>query len=233
LKRDTGMKQDIIDNPSLLRAIIKVTIFLSGIQVIRLIFYHITALAGAASGLYPPFGDIINGVSILFAGVVLCVLFRPSRSMIGLTGFFGSLRTRVVEIIGTSLFLILAGINLILHPDKIVPTFVSCLIFPLFEESLFRGWIWNKISPCLPKKQDGIFTAILVSVLFAIWHLGYWDVVALHMKAESTMATMLHVMLMKMVIASIIGIFAGMLRWKTGNISASILFHAAWNLFGR
>jgi uncharacterized protein len=227
------MNQDIIDNPSLLRAIIKITILLSGIQVIRLIFYHITALAGSASGLYPPYGDITNGGSILFTGLILCVLFRPSRSMIGLTGFSGSLGTRVMEIIGTSFFLILAGINLILHPDQIVPTIVSCLIFPLFEEALFCGWIWNKIKPCLPKKQNGIFTAILVGVLFAIWHLGYWDVVALHMKAETTMTTMLHVMLMKIVIAGIIGIFAGMLRWKTGNIIASILFHAAWNLFGR
>jgi membrane protease YdiL (CAAX protease family) len=36
-----------------------------------------------------------------------------------------------------------------------------------------------------------------------------------------------------MVIASIIGLAAGLLRWKTGNIYASILFHMFWNLFGR
>jgi membrane protease YdiL (CAAX protease family) len=74
---------------------------------------------------------------------------------------------------------------------------------------------------------------MVTTLLFVIWHLGYWDVVAQHMPAGASLSTLVHVMLMKMLIASIIGLAAGVLRWKTGNIYASLLIHAFWNLFGR
>ncbi len=227
------MNQSIAEKPSLVKVILKVVLLLSGIQVIRMFLYRLAALAGSASGLYQPNGDITNGLSILWTAVILWALFRPSLPMVGLTGFSGSSKTKVIEIICTIILLVLAGINLVLNPDQIIPTIISCLVFPLFEEPLFRGWIWNQVSPAMPAKRNGIFTTVLVSALFAAWHLGYWDVVSLHMKAGTTTAAIIHIMLMKMVIAAIIGIFTGIFRWKTGNISASILFHSAWNLFGR
>jgi uncharacterized protein len=227
------MNPTIAEKPSLIKIILKVVLLLSSIQVIRLFLYRLAALAGSASGIYPPYDDITNGLSILWTVLIRWALFRPSLPVVGLTGFDASSKTKVKEIISTIIFLVLAGINLVLNPDQTIPTIISCLVFPLFEEPLFRGWIWNQVSPALPAKKNGLLTTVLVAALFAVWHLGYWDVVSFHMKVGTTTAAIVHIMLMKMVIAAIIGIFTGIFRWKTGNINASILFHAAWNLFGR
>lgn len=221
------------NKPSLTRSLLAIILLLSGIQVIRLVCYRTAALIGYTTGWFQEYGDITNGLAMLVTGLILWLIFRPPLKTIGLTGFTGRSVTKIVEVCAAILLFILAGINLFLNPDQLVPTFVSCLIFPFFEEPLFRGWIWNKVSPALPGKWNGLLCVLLTAALFAIWHLGYWDVVALHVKPGTTFASMQHIMWMKMVISSIIGLLTGLLRWKTGNIYASILFHAAWNLFGR
>jgi uncharacterized protein len=227
------MNQLINEKPSLIKAILNILAILCTIQVIRLVLYRITALAGSTSGWYQPYGEITNGMSMLFTAFSVWMIYRPPFKISGFTGFDDHSRIKTVEIAGGIALLALAAINLVINPDQIISTLVSCLVFPLFEEPLFRGWIWNKLSPALPFKGNGILTIFLVSVLFAICHLGYWDVVSLHLKAGTTMEVKLHIMQMKMMVASIIGIITGILRWKTGNIYASVLFHAAWNLFGR
>jgi membrane protease YdiL (CAAX protease family) len=223
--------QDV--KPSLIKSLLEIFLLLSGIQVIRFICYRTMALAGSATGWFQQYGDITNELSILITGLIIWLIFRPPLKMIGITGFTGRSGTKIVEVCATILLLILAVINLVLDLGQVIPTLVSCLIFPLFEEPLFRGWIWNKVSPTISAKWNGLLCVLLTATLFAIWHLGYWDVVALHVKPGTTFASMQHIMWMKMVISSIIGVVTGLLRWKTGNIYASILFHATWNLFGR
>jgi uncharacterized protein len=215
---------------SLILEILKIILCLAGIQLVRMVLYRLIGRMGSAAGWFLPAGDITNGLSILMSGLILLFLFRPSREIIGLTPFGPHSKARIVETIALILLAALAAINLILNPVQTIPTIISCLVFPLFEEPIFRGWAWNKLSPTLPSRGNGLLTAILTTLLFSLWHLGYWDVVSLHVPAG---ADMLHIMLMKMVITSIIGVLAGIMRWKTGNIYASILIHAAWNLFGR
>jgi len=216
--------------PSLFLEVLKIIMCLAGIQLVRMVLYWLIGRLGSASGLFLPSGDSTNGLSILLTCLILWFLFRPSRETIGLTPFTSQSRARKVEIIALFILTALAAINLITNSDQTIPTIISCLVFPLFEEPLFRGWAWNKLSPSLPSRGNDLLTTILTTLLFTLWHFGYWDVVSLHVPAE---ADMMHIMLMKMVITSIIGALAGIMRWKTGNIYASILVHAAWNLFGR
>lgn len=44
------------------------------------------------------------------------------------------------------------------------------IVTPVFEELLFRGTIWNKLS-CYINKEWKIY--LLVTVLFGVWHIGY------------------------------------------------------------
>jgi len=37
----------------------------------------------------------------------------------------------------------------------------------------------------------------------------------------------------KVVIGAAVGFWAGLARWRTGKVYASILVHALWNLFGQ
>jgi uncharacterized protein len=212
---------------SFTQSIIRIIITLAGIQLIRAILYRIIGSIGVS-----PAGDITNAASVIITCVILWIVSEPDAASFGLTGFPQS-RSKYGYFGFGTLLLILVGVNVMLDPSQLLPNFISCLIFPLFEEPIFRGWIWNRISITLPARGNGLIATLVTTFLFALWHLGYWDVVALHLPAGTTLPVMGHVMLMKMVIASIIGLAAGLLRWKTGNIYASILFHAFWNLFGR
>ena len=208
-------------------AITRIIIMLAGFQLIRALLYGLIGITGL-----PAVGDITNAASVVLPGIIIWIIFKPDMTMVGLDGFPVSRVKYVCFGFGLVLF-ILAGVNLMLEPSQLLPTIISCVVFPLFEEPIFRGWIWNRVSTSLPGRFNGVLTLLISTILFALWHLGYWDVVALHVRPGTTFAGLTYIMLMKMMVASIIGLLAGMLRWKTGNIYASILIHAFWNLFGR
>lgn len=210
-----------------LPTILRIILILAVIQLFRAIIFRTLMFAGMS-----PVEDITNAASILLTGLTVFIVFKPDAAAVGLNNFPRS-KIRLVYFAGFALLLVLAGINLYLDPTQIIPTLLSCLIFPSFEEPLFRGWIWNRVTNSLHSRWRGPLGVLVTTILFTMWHLGYWDVIALHVPAGLSYTGMAHVMLMKMVITTIIGLVCGLLRWKTGNIYASILFHAFWNLFGR
>ena len=46
---------------------------------------------------------------------------------------------------------------------------------PIFEEWLFRGYVWRYLRPVF---GSGWQLVVVTSVLFGLWHLGYADVIA-------------------------------------------------------
>ena len=51
----------------------------------------------------------------------------------------------------------------------------SCIVTPVFEKLLFRGYIWNQLSGVLGSKWA---TYLTTTILFALWHLAYIDSIA-------------------------------------------------------
>jgi uncharacterized protein len=214
-------------NESFIQSFTRIIITLAVIQLTRATAYRIIGLAGI-----PAASDITDAASIILTGMIVWKVTKPQANTLGQIEFPAA-KTRFLYAGIGAVLLLLAGVNIVLDPSQLMPTFISCIVFPLFEEPLFRGWVWNRINPTLPPRGNGLTTILITSLLFAIWHLGYWDVVALHIPAGTTLPVMAHIMLMKMVIAVVIGLATGFLRWKTGSTYSSILFHAFWNLFGR
>lgn len=207
--------------------ITRIIITLAGFQLIRALLYWLIGLTGLSTA-----SDITNAGSVVLTGLIIWIIFNPDSTLIGLDGF-PKTKVKFVYYGFGLLLILLAGVNVIRDLSQLLPTIISCVVFPLFEEPIFRGWIWNRVTTSLPGRFNGILTLLISTLLFSVWHLGYWDVVALHVRSGTTFAVMAHIMLMKMMDASIIGLLAGLLRWKTSNIYASILIHAFWNLFGR
>lgn len=101
----------------------------------------------------------------------------------------------------------------------------SCIVTPVFEEVLFRGYIWNKLSGILGNKWA---TYLTTTILFGLWHLAYIDSIAF--RVEDGLLTM---MVWKVVTGLCFGIVLGAVRMKTKNCYSTILLHGAMNLFGR
>ncbi len=60
--------------------------------------------------------------------------------------------------------------------DRIVAFFALCLVAPVAEELIFRGWLYAKLRTKIPGKHLSLILSILlVSVLFGLLH-GQWNV---------------------------------------------------------
>lgn len=101
----------------------------------------------------------------------------------------------------------------------------SSLITPIFEELLFRGYVWNRLSVIF---KCGPSVYLWSSFLFGIWHLGYFDSFAFRVETDLVQA-----LIWKMITGLCYGLILGLLRWKTRNCFSTMLLHGVMNIFGR
>lgn len=113
---------------------------------------------------------------------------------------------------------------------SIVSLIFSTIITPVFEELLFRGYIWNQLKNYY---KNELVIYMITTILFAIWHIGYFDSIILNMNANNLTGNILFVMLMKVLTGLIFGIIIGFVRYKTKNTYSAILTHSMMNVFGR
>lgn len=100
----------------------------------------------------------------------------------------------------------------------------SSIVTPIFEELIFRGYIWNRLNTIIEKEW---ITYIVSTVLFALWHLGYID--SLAFRTDTGLA---NVMLWKVFTGLCYGVVLGALRLKTKNCYGAMLLHGVMNIFG-
>ncbi len=101
----------------------------------------------------------------------------------------------------------------------------SSIVTPIFEELIFRGYIWNKLNQIFTSEWK---TYIITTILFALWHLGYISSIAFRVEDD-----LLNVMIWKVITGLCFGIVLGAVRLKTRNCYSTMLLHGVMNLFGR
>ena len=101
----------------------------------------------------------------------------------------------------------------------------SSIVTPIFEELIFRGYIWNELNQIFTSEWK---TYIITTILFALWHLGYISSIAFRVEDN-----LLNVMIWKVITGLCFGIVLGAVRLKTKNCYSTMLLHGVMNLFGR
>lgn len=101
----------------------------------------------------------------------------------------------------------------------------SCVVTPVFEEIMFRGYIWNRISEVCSNRWVVYGT---VTILFGLWHLAYMDSLAFHVESG-----LFPIMVWKVITGLCFGLILGAVRMKSSNCFATMLVHGALNLFAR
>ncbi len=99
------------------------------------------------------------------------------------------------------------------------------IVTPIFEEIVFRGYLWNKWNTVTGKEWSSY---LVTTLLFALWHFGYIDGIAFRMSTGLANA-----MIWKMITGLCFGIILGGFRLKTKNCYSTILLHGIMNIFGR
>ncbi len=109
--------------------------------------------------------------------------------------------------------------------DAVLMLVYGSIVTPIFEELIFRGYIWNKLNTVFTKEWK---TYIVSTVLFALWHLGYISSIAF--RVETGLA---NAMMWKVIVGLCFGVVLGAVRLKTKNCYSTILLHGIMNLFGK
>lgn len=125
------------------------------------------------------------------------------------------------------IFTVIAAALLISTPSNYTGGYTAVLsliygsvVTPVFEELIFRGYMWNKFEKVF-KKPVAVYA---VSVfMFMIWHIGYMipNIIDGNMKA----------VLWKTAAGFGYGLILGALRLKTKNCYSTILLHGVLNNF--
>ncbi|KUK75743.1 MULTISPECIES: CPBP family intramembrane glutamic endopeptidase [Methanobacterium] len=217
------------DRNDFLKLVLKIVVALALIQLFRAAIFGslwITIQPGDNITLF----QFINGLHFIIVGIILLLYFKPSLDELGLQWDDIRRRTRLFYIIGALILVTLIVIPYTFGWELqiLVMGLMFGLITPLFEELLFRGYIWGKISQSPGMVHSPTLTLGTVTLLFMVWHLGYLDVLILHPLASTNIPW---IMVSKMGIGLVLGLIVGYLRLKTGKTYASILFHGLWNVF--
>lgn len=109
--------------------------------------------------------------------------------------------------------------------QAIILMLYSSILTPVFEEMIFRGYVWNKLNEVFKTERT---TFIISALLFAFWHFGYIDAIAFR-----TTEGLANVMIWKMITGLCFGIVLGALRLKTKNCYSTMILHGIMNIFGR
>lgn len=109
--------------------------------------------------------------------------------------------------------------------QAIILLFFSSMVTPIFEEIIFRSYVWNKLNNIFSREWE---TYIVTTALFAFWHIGYISSIAFRVQNGLAM-----VMVWKVITGLCFGIILGAVRLKTKNSYSTILLHGVLNIFGR
>ena len=171
-------------------------------------------------------------------GILLFLSVRPSLGSLGLDIRQMGKRVKIVYLIGGIMVIMLALLSPSLwlepSPMTIISVVESVLIYPIFEELLFRGYVWGKLEKQFEGRRfGGIEIIALNSLLFGLWHLGYLDVIYMRTQVQLTSAPFVTIMFYKVLTGMVFGVLTGVARWRLKSTYGSILVHSFLNIFGR
>lgn len=210
-----------------IKPIFKILVVLTLVQIVRILIVYIYH---SIFGFTVISNQLINSALYIIIGLVLIKIFKADKYSLAL---IIRQRKRGYIIAGAVL-----GALVIFNPailfvggtDEVVSLFYSVLIIPIFEELIFRGYTWDYLNK---KFNNEIKTYIFVTILFALWHLGYVDSIVYRLSIFNNSGSLAYIMLNKVIIGLIFGVATGFARFKLKNTYASFLVHSTMNMFGK
>ena len=94
------------------------------------------------------------------------------------------------------------------------------IITPVYEELLFRGYLWNRLNSVLSKE---IYTFLWNVALFTVWHLGYMTSNIINGNRTAVV--------WKLAAGLGYGVVLGLVQLKTKNCYSTMLVHGVLNIF--
>lgn len=206
---------------------IRIIILLVVLQISRILIKQLIFL-------YLPYSKLNDTLISMFIMLffVFFIIYKAKREEVQLNVFsyMESNETRNYYILVTVciLLLVLTSPSFTIKPSfySIAPLLYTIIVIPIYEEILFRSYIWNILKK---EYEDNRKIYFINTVLFTIYYIGYVDMI---IKA-SGLNKIGWVLFIKCSLMLSYGIFVGFFRYKFKNSYSCILVHSFINIFGR
>jgi hypothetical protein len=171
---------------------------------------------------------IIESVSSILILTAFLIIRKPSLQDLGLSFQDSKPIVRNLYIISVSIILLMVISSFFLMDNLSSSMNLRFgLVSPVFEEILFRGYLWNKLKKC---KVGDISIIFITSVLFGLFHLfGYYEY-SYETGFTTEAPEMLNVVMQKVLLNFAFGLLLGFVRYKSKKLYPSFLFHAFNNI---
>ena len=173
--------------------------------------------------------DVI--ASMIYMIIIICIIIITIRKMkINLNIFPKrfNIKYKIFTIFILLFFIVTTIITMNYELYNILSLIYNAIITVVFEELIFRGFVFKEIS----SMKNDLIAYIVSTILFGIWHLGYIDTIIWRTSLFSPDANIANIMLWKVITGMIIGFLIGFFRYKNKNVYSSMLLHTFINTFG-
>ncbi|WP_018591424.1 CPBP family intramembrane glutamic endopeptidase [Terrisporobacter glycolicus] len=206
---------------------IKIVALLIGLQISRIALKQSAFLFLS----YSKFNDVLISMIVMFL-LTLFVIYKSKKEKISLD-IFSYMKNKESKIYyfivtGAVLGLIFTSPSFLTKTsiESILPLLYTTIMTPIYEELLFRSYIWNVLKQ---ENEDEVRVYFLTTVLFSIYHIGYIDTIIM----TSGFNHMTLMILIKCSLMLSYGFFIGFFRYRIKNSYSCILVHSFINIFNR
>ena len=171
---------------------------------------------------------IIESVLSILILTIFLLIKRPSLQDLGLSFQDTKPIVRNLYIIGVSIIFLMV-ISSFFFMDNLSSSMNLRfgLVSPVFEEILFRGYLWHRLKKC---KVEDISIIFITGLFFGLFHLfGYYEY-SYETGFTTEAPVMLNVLIQKVLLNIAFGLLLGYIRYKSKKLYPSFLIHAFNNI---
>lgn len=170
-------------------------------------------------------------VSIIYMSLIICIaliIMKKKRIDINIFPQKWNAKYTIFTLLVFAFLIVTPVITKSYQLYDILSLIYNAIVTVIFEELIFRGFVFKEIS----SMKNDLVAYIISTILFGIWHLGYIDTILWRTSLFSPEANIANIMFWKVITDTIIGVVLGFFRYKNKNTYSSILVHIFINTFG-
>jgi CAAX amino terminal protease family. len=176
---------------------------------------------------------LISSVAQIITLTLFFVFVKSSAEELGIYWSDIKKSTRHLYLFGELFVLLLVISSFFIMRDIRYFALVTNIHFgittPILEELIFRGYSWNKFRE---QGYSNLKTLVITSLFFGLFHLGYYYQISYATKFHPDAPSMVKIMFAKIIFATILGLFMGLIRWKSKKVYGSVIVHSILNIIG-
>ncbi|SCH91432.1 CPBP family glutamic-type intramembrane protease [Romboutsia sp. 1001713B170207_170306_H8] len=178
---------------------------------------------------------ITSIISFLIVGTFFVLIFKDNEkfnpSRIKIINMLNNQSKQIRIIIGT-IFLICLFLSIYFNDEydiyNIGILILSIIIIPIFEELLFREYIWNYLSNYT---KNTLIVFICITVIYALYQVGYIDIIKQYMQVTHSPGYVVDSIMISTTKGLIMGSLLGIAKIKLKDTSICMLLHGIFSIF--